>query len=89
MNSEIWIAYHSNITGDTEHICNPKGWPDAKITATKILENEIIYCEPKIAAQILVELTNDSWQKAVKMFNKFNFRKNNIRFYSKNPYKEL
>ena len=89
MNTEIWIAYHSNVTGDTEHICNPKGWSDAKAKATQIVENEILYCEFKVAAQILAELSTDSWRKAVKLFNKSNYRRNDIRFYSKNPYKEL
>ena len=43
----------------------------------------------KTSGKILAELTSDKWRDAVRLFNKSNYRKNNIRYYSKNPYKEL
>lgn len=85
--NEIWISYYSNITGEATHI-PAIGWDDVKSKTVKIIENEIINCSTKVAAEILVQL-DTSLKKGVKLFNESNFRRNNIRFYSKSPYKEL
>ena len=85
---EIWIAYHSNVTGDTENFACPN-WEAAKSKSVQIIENEILHCDVKTAAEILVALETEDWRDAVVMYNKCNFRKNDIRFYSKTPYKDL
>ena len=85
---EIQISYYSNSTGMAESFM-VQGWEAAKQKSAQIIENDITLCETKTSGKILAELTSDKWRDAVRLFNKSNYRKNNIRYYSKNPYKEL
>ena len=85
---EIWISYYSNSTGASETFM-VQGWEEAKKKSFQLIENDIILCETKIAGKILAEFTSDKWRDAVKLFNKSNYRLNDIRYFTKNPYKEL